>query len=53
MGADPSRAGGWIEKQLMAAKSLESAIMPAGQKYEVRRKDKEGHREDGKNSGTS
>ena len=40
-------------KAINGSQIPQSAIMLAGQKYEVRRKDKEGHREDGKNSGTS
>jgi len=50
--ADLSGAKGWTEKQLTAAKSLEEATMPNGQKYEDWLKSK-GRGEDGQNSGLS
>jgi hypothetical protein len=40
--ADLSSVMGWTEKQLTAARSLEGATMPNGQKYEVWLKHKEG-----------
>jgi uncharacterized protein YjbI with pentapeptide repeats len=43
---------GWTEKQLAAAKSLQGAIMPDGQKYEEWLKSK-GHTEDRENTGPS
>jgi hypothetical protein len=46
-------ATGWTEKQLTAAKSLEGATMPNGQKCEEWLKDKEGRGEDGENSDSS
>jgi uncharacterized protein YjbI with pentapeptide repeats len=45
-------AKSWTEEQLRAAKSLESATMPNGQKYEDWLKSK-GSREDGENAGAS
>jgi uncharacterized protein YjbI with pentapeptide repeats len=58
-GADLSRADlreatGWTREQLTAAKRLEGATMPNGQKYEHWLTDKESSREDeGENSGPS
>jgi uncharacterized protein YjbI with pentapeptide repeats len=51
--ANLSQAKGWTENQLAAAKSLEGATMPNGQKYEDWVRDKESRREDGENSGPS
>jgi hypothetical protein len=51
--ADLTNATGWTEEQLSAAKSLEGATMPNGQKCEDWLKDKEGRGEDGENSGSS
>jgi hypothetical protein len=51
--ADLSDAKGTTKKQLEQAKSLQGATMPNVQTYEDWRKDKEGRREDGENSGPS
>jgi hypothetical protein len=50
-GANLSEARGWTEEQLTAAKSLEGATMPNGQKYEEWLKSK-GRKEDGQNGGS-
>jgi uncharacterized protein YjbI with pentapeptide repeats len=49
-GADLRGAKGWTEEQLTAAKSLERATMPNGQKYEEWLKSK-GRGVDGENNG--
>jgi hypothetical protein len=49
--ANLSDATGWTEEQLTKAYSLQRATMPNGQKYGDWLKDREGHGEDGENSG--
>jgi uncharacterized protein YjbI with pentapeptide repeats len=51
--ADLSEARGWTTEQLAAARSLEGATMPDGQKYEDWLKDKEGRGENRENRGSS
>jgi len=52
-GANLNHAGNWTAEQLMAARSLEGANMPNGQKYEDWLRDREHRKEYGGNDGSS